>query len=474
MSEPMKPLCVDLDGTLTRSDVLFESVCGLLKQNLFYVFLLPFWLMSGKAKMKQKIASRVDLDVSLLPWNQEFVEWLREQKKQGRKLILATASDQKYAQQIAEHFGIFDAVIASDGVTNASGSRKLKQLEELLEGEGFDYAGNAQIDVGIWEHAENAIVVNPDAGVEAAAAKVSNVAKSFEDRGSKLKSFIRAIRVHQWLKNSLIFVPLVLSHEFANPELILQAVLAFIAFSICASSVYLLNDLLDLPSDRQHPTKYRRPFAAGDLSLLAGIFGVVGFALLAFGIALLLPVGFLLVLAAYYVLTLAYSAVLKRAALVDVLVLASLYTMRLIAGAAAIEVEATFWLLSFSMFTFLSLALIKRYSELLVQISLGKERLAGRGYREIDLESLSQMGAASGYLAVMVLALYIDSDQVQETFRLPQALWLLCPMMLYWISRLWLLTRRGEMHDDPIVFTIEDRRTHWLAIVAVFCLWAAF
>ncbi|MDG1463184.1 MAG: UbiA family prenyltransferase [Gammaproteobacteria bacterium] len=474
MSESMKPLCVDLDGTLTRSDVLFESVCGLLKLNLFYVFLLPFWLLSGKAKMKQSIASRVDLDVRLLPWNKKFIEWLQEQKQHGRKLVLATASDQKYAKQIAEYFGIFDAVIASDGVTNASGQRKLKQLQELLQGEGFDYAGNAQVDIGIWKHAENAILVNPDAGVQAAAAKVSNVSKLFEDRGSQLKAFVRAIRVHQWLKNSLIFVPLILSYQFVNPQLVFQTVLAFIAFSVCASSVYLLNDLLDLESDRKHPTKHRRPFAAGDLSLLTGAFGVVGFTLVAFGMALLLPVGFMIALLAYYVLTLAYSAVLKRAALVDVLVLASLYTMRLIAGAAAIEVEATFWLLAFSMFTFLSLALIKRYSELLVQTSLGKERLAGRGYVEIDLESLSQMGAASGYLAVMVLALYIDSDQVKETFNLPQALWLLCPMMLYWVSRLWLLTRRGDMHDDPIVFTIQDRRTHWLAFVAAFCLWAAF
>lgn len=466
----MNPLVVDLDGTLTRSDLLYESVCALLKRNLFYAFLLPLWLLAGKAQMKRKIADRADVNVTLLPWNTEFLDWLREQKALGRRLVLATASDKKYAQQIADHFGIFDDVIASDGELNVSGLKKLKQLEALFAGQSFDYAGNAHIDTAIWKSAQHAIVVNAGGGVAASAAKVSDVVASFDDRGSSLEAFVRAIRPHQWLKNGLIFVPLVLSHHLLDLPYVLGAILAFIAFSVCASSVYLLNDLLDLPADRQHPSKCHRPFAAGDLSLLSGAIGVVAFALLAFGIALFLPAGFLAALVLYYILTLAYSTVLKRAALVDVLVLAALYTMRLIAGAAAIEVEATFYLLAFSMFTFFSLAMIKRYAELQVQISLGKDRLAGRGYQEVDLAMLSQMGIASGYLAVMVLALYIDGG---ELYTNPKALWLLCPIMLYWISRLWLLTRRGEMHDDPIVFTIQDRRTHWLALVAAACLWVA-
>ena len=466
----MNPLVVDLDGTLTRSDLLYESVCALLKRNLFYAFLLPLWLLAGKAQMKRKIADRADVNVTLLPWNTEFLDWLREQKALGRRLVLATASDKKYAQQIADHLGIFDAVIASDGELNVSGLNKLKQLEALFAGQSFDYAGNAHIDTAVWKSAQHAVVVNPGSGVAAAAAKASDVIASFDDRGSSLGAFFRAIRPHQWLKNGLIFVPLVLSHHLLDLPYVLGAILACIAFSVCASSVYLLNDLLDLPADRQHPSKCHRPFAAGDLSLLSGAIGVVAFALLAFGIALFLPAGFLAALVLYYILTLAYSTVLKRAALVDVLVLAALYTMRLIAGAAAIEVEATFYLLAFSMFTFFSLAMIKRYAELQVQISLGKDRLAGRGYQEVDLGMLSQMGIASGYLAVMVLALYIDGG---ELYTNPKALWLLCPIMLYWISRLWLLTRRGEMHDDPIVFTIQDRRTHWLALVAAACLWVA-
>ena len=401
------------------------------------------------------------------------LDWLKQQKAAGREIILATASNRKYAQQIADHLGIFDRVVASDAQNNLSGSNKLRWLQNELGEQEFVYAANAPVDLKVWEHAKAAVVVNPGSGVADAAARVTAIEESFDDRVPLSRAFIRAIRAHQWLKNFLLFVPLVLAHKLGDLQLVLQSMLAFMAFCLCASSVYLLNDLLDLPMDRQHPRKSKRPFASGDLPLFFGMGAMVVFLLLAFGIALLLPIEFFFVLVGYYFLTIAYSAVLKRAAVIDVLVLAALYTLRLIAGAAAISVEPSFWLLAFSMFTFLSLALMKRYSELLLQAELGKNRLAGRAYRFVDLETLAQMGSASGYLAVMVLALYIDSDQVMEMYSWPVALWLLCPMMLYWISRLWLLARRGDMHDDPVVFTIRDQRTYWLALVAGCALWAA-
>jgi len=472
-SVPGNPLVVDLDGTLTRSDLLFESVCGLLKQNLLYGFVLPFWLVGGKAHMKQKIADRVDVETDLLPWNDEFVDYLKEQKAAGRRLILATASNIKYAQQIADQLDLFDDVIASDASVNRSGSNKVAAVREILGDQPFDYAGNAEVDLKVWKEAAGAVLVNAPPGLEQSAEQIVEVERVFDSRAPQLKSFIRAIRAHQWLKNFLLFVPLVVSHQVTNVTLFTNTLLAFMAFSLCASSVYLLNDLFDLSSDRQHPRKCKRPFAAGDLPLVMGFVGLVGMLAAAFAIALLLPSEFFIALLGYYILTMAYSAALKRAAIVDVLTLAALYTMRLIAGAAAISVEPSFWLLAFSMFTFLSLALIKRYSELLVQASQGKDRLAGRAYRFEDLETLAQMGAASGYLAVMVLALYIHSDETLALYSRPVALWLLCPIMLYWISRLWLLTRRGEMHDDPVVFTIRDRRTHWLLVIAGAALLAA-
>jgi len=471
---PGNPLVVDLDGTLTRSDLLYESVCGLLKKNILYGFMLPVWLMRGKAAMKQEIADRVDVDVELLPWNTEFVDYLKDQKEAGRRLILATASNEKYAQQVADYHGIFDDVIASGGDgQNASGSNKVERVKALLGDEAFDYAGNSAVDLKVWEHAENAVLVDAAPGLEKQALEIVNVERVFDNRQSQFRMFLKAMRGHQWLKNLLLFVPAMLAREIADPSVFLNVCLAFVSFSLCASSVYLLNDLFDLSSDRQHPRKCKRPFAAGNLSLATGLIGVVVLLVVAFGIAFFLPWSFFFVLLDYYILTMAYSIVLKRAMFIDVLVLAALYTMRLIAGAAAAEVEASFWLLAFSMFTFLSLALIKRYSELLVKASQGDDRVAGRAYRFVDLESLSQMGAASGYAAVLVLALYIDSDEVSATYHHPEALWLFCPMMLYWISRLWILTRRGEMHDDPVVFTIRDRRTHWLGLIAVLVMAAA-
>jgi len=461
------PLVVDLDGTLTRSDLLYESFGGLIKLNIFNVLRVPFWLAKGKAHMKRRIAERVDVDIELLPWNKEFLEYLKAEKISGRRLILATASDEKYAHQIADYIGLFDDVIASDGVTNVSGKRKVAKARELLGDEPFDYAGNAEIDLQVWAEADKALLVNAEAGLEARLDGVAPIERVFDDKASQLKMFIKAIRAHQWLKNLLIFVPLILSYQFFESGQDISAVLAFIAFSLCASSVYLLNDILDLSADRQHPRKKRRPFASGNLSIVTGFVTMGAFLLISFLICFLLPPAFFLALLLYYVLTMAYSTVLKRAAIVDVLTLAALYTMRLIAGAAAISVDLSFWLLAFSMFIFLSLALIKRYSELLMQVSRGQDFIAGRAYRPVDLETLSQMGATSGYLAVMVLALYIESDAVNANYSHPEALWLLCPMMLYWISRLWLITRRGQMHDDPVVFTITDRRTYTLAAAAV-------
>ena len=460
------PLVVDLDGTLIRTDLLHESVFGLLKQNPFNVFLLPFWLMRGKAYMKQQIAERVDLRVDLLPWNEEFLGYLQEEYDAGRRLVLATASNRRYAEGVAGHLGIFADVLASDAEENLSGARKLQHIEKMFAGGGFVYAGNAAVDVPIWQRAESAVLVSPTATARRKAGALGNVARVFETRTQRLLALLKAMRPHQWLKNVLVFVPLVLSHQLHNPELVLNCVLAFIAFSLCASSVYLLNDLLDLDADRQHPRKCRRPFAAGTLPVTTGVAAMGALLLASLVIGMLLPPLFLPALVFYYVMTLAYSIWLKRAALVDGLVLAGLYTMRLIAGAAAIAVLPSFWLLAFSIFIFLSLAFIKRYSELLTVGEVEDAKLAGRGYKPVDMETLAQLGTASGYLAVLVLALYINGDKVGEMYARPEALWMLCPMMLYWVSRMWLLTRRGDMHDDPVVFTMRDVRTWWLAVLA--------
>jgi len=467
------PLCVDLDGTLIRSDLLLESLFGLLKQNLFYLLLLPFWLLKGKAAFKQRIAERVELAVELLPYNEPLLEWLRGQRGQGRPLLLATASNVKYAEQVALHLGLFEGVLASNGATNLSGGRKRQRLMELYGERGFDYAGNSAADLRVWSHARRAVLVNTPAAVARQAEGLTEIEQRFQDPTPGLRDYLKALRLHQWLKNLLLFIPLAMSHQLHNPLLLAQAALGFLAFGLCASSVYLLNDLLDLPADRRHPSKRRRAFAAGRIPLHHGVALIPLLLLGALLAALWLPWEFLAVLGLYYGVTLAYSLRLKQAALVDVLTLAGLYTVRLLAGGAAVAVPLSFWLLAFSMFLFLSLALVKRYSELLVMRQENRDNAQGRGYVVGDLEGLAQFGAASGYLAVLVLALYINSEQVKVLYARPEAIWLLCPLLLYWISRVWLLARRDQMHEDPVVFAIEDRRSHWLVAIGAAILWVA-
>jgi 4-hydroxybenzoate polyprenyltransferase/phosphoserine phosphatase len=469
----VRPLCVDLDGTLIRSDLLIEAVFVLLKSNLLYGLLLPVWLLRGKAYLKQQVADRVDLEVTLLPYDAAFLGYLRTQRAQGRRLVLATASNIKYAEQIAFHLGLFDEVLASDADTNLSGSRKRDRLVAAFGERGFDYAGNHAVDLAIWSHAGAAVLVNAPPELARRAEAVVPVAEVFAAARPGLKVYLNALRLHQWLKNLLVFVPLTMAHQFHEPALVLRAGLAFLAFGLCASSVYVLNDLLDLASDRKHPSKRLRAFAAGTLPIEHGVLVIPVLFGAAFALALRLPGWFPVTLGVYYALTLAYSLRLKQAVLVDVLALAVLYTLRVIAGGAATDLGPSFWLLAFSMFLFLSLALVKRYSELLLVQAQDKETAAGRGYQVIDLEALAQFGIASGYLAVLVLALYINSTAVGALYRHPEAIWLICPLMLYWISRVWLLARRNAMHEDPILFAIEDRRSHWLFAIMLAIVWAA-
>lgn len=466
------PLYVDLDGTLIKSDLLYESVFSLLKINFFYIFLLPFWLLSGKAKLKQKIAQITDISAHLLPYNQPFLDFLKREKKRGRKLTLATASNKKYAESIAEHLGIFSAVISSDDTSNLSGSNKLKMIKSL-EIEQFTYAGNANIDLKIFKDCATAILVNPCKGLEKKTAKTTQIEHVFNEKSHPLKASIKAIRVHQWIKNLLIFVPFLTAQLWNQPNMIWLVIAGFFSFSLTASSVYLLNDMLDLDSDRNHPRKCKRPFAAGNLSILTGIILLKAFVLISFILAYIISINFFFVLLVYLIMTLSYSTILKSYVLIDVVLLASLYTIRVIAGAAIVNVEPSFWLLAFSMFIFLSLALIKRCSELYSLKNRGKSSSDGRDYNTTDLESLQSMGTSSGYTAVLVIAFFINSEDVTQHYTNPQVLWLICPAFLYWISRVWLKTARGEMDDDPIVFSIKDRGSRYIALlVAIIVLGA--
>lgn len=469
------PLVVDLDGTLLRSDLLLETGLAFVRHRPLKVFRMFKWLVKDKATLKANLARAVDLDVTVLPYDPAVLELINLARNSGRKVVLATASHISLAERIAEHLAVFDQVLASDENVNLSSHRKRDLLVEHFGSGGFDYVGNSTDDLAVWEVAREAYVVNPERAVERRAQAIGNVKEVMLSNVSGVKDWRKALRLHQWMKNILIFVPLLAAHQLGNYLLIGQGVMAFLFFGLCASSVYLLNDLLDLADDRHHGTKRLRPFASGRLSISSGIMVFPVLLIGAFaGAALLLPWEFVATLVAYYILTFAYSLWLKRQMAVDVIALAALYTLRIIAGAAAFGLELTFWILAFSMFMFLSLALVKRYAELGEARRKGLiQKTRGRGYYPGDLEMISSLGASSGYLAVMVLALYIHDQATSSLYSHPQIIWLACPLLLFWVTRIWMLTHRGQMHDDPVVFAIRDRVS--LMVGTLFCLvfWVA-
>lgn len=449
------PLCVDLDGTLLRSDLLYESLLALLAKSPLVALLLPFWLLRGKAHLKRQIASRVQLDPALLPYDERVLAHLRTTQQRPR--VLCTASDHLIVQPIAEHLGLFEEVIASEGTRNLSGRNKAETLVDRYGERGFDYLGNHDVDLPVWDRARGAIVVNGSESLSRKAAKAAPLIDHWPSQSGGIRTWIKALRLYQWLKNLLVFVPLLASHRILDPASALNASAAFLAFGLCASGVYLLNDLLDLAPDRQHPRKRKRPFAAGTLPILHGLIAAPILTIGGIGLALWVNPMFAGVLLVYYTMTLAYSFKFKRIVMIDVVLLAALYTIRIVGGATAIGTSLSFWLLAFSMFIFLSLALLKRYTELAAAATAGKKVASGRGYSTEDLPLIQSLGTSAGYIAILVLALYINSPESLTLYQRPEFLWLLCPLMLYWISRTWMVAHRGQMHDDPIVFAARDR-----------------
>jgi 4-hydroxybenzoate polyprenyltransferase/phosphoserine phosphatase len=480
-------ICVDLDGTLVKSDTLVDSVLVIARQKPMELLRIPGWIGQGKAAFKRHVTAAVTLDVEHLPYNRPLLVWLRLQHAAGRRLYLATAADTALAERVAEHVGIFDGVLASDGATNLAGGNKLAAFHERF-GEDFCYIGNALPDAVLLASCKTPMVANPFPALRAAMRKAGTVpVETFEDRTPLLKSWLRAVRLHQWAKNTLIFVPLLLAHAWKFGT-VAAALIAFLSFGMCASATYIINDLLDIETDRRHPRKRRRPFAAGDLSAIAGVAAVV--VLLAGSLALAIalphivarlpgalhlwvPYKFLAWLALYTVTTLSYSLYLKRQLLLDVFVLSGLYTIRILAGSAATAVTISAWLAGFSVFFFLSLAFVKRFSELEGLRERGDAVSNGRGYLISDLEQLRALGTGAAYAAVVVLTLYINDAKINVLYHHAIRLWLAVPVLLLWLSQVWMLTSRGEMHDDPVVFAITDRRSLMLGVLMAVVIWWA-
>lgn len=437
--------------------MLHESALSALRDKPLNVLRIPYWLSQGKAVLKRHLAARTEFDPSSLPYNHDLLDWLKQQRTQGRKLILCTASDLSIATTISEHLGIFDEVMASDGATNLAGKHKVEVLEQRFGHAGFDYVGNSRADLAVWQRARRAIVVNASADIAKKAGGYCELERVFPALSLGFTDWRLVLRVHQWLKNLLLFVPLLAAHQITRLDTWLALFLAFSSFSLCASSVYIANDLLDLESDRQHPRKCNRPFASGLVPAWMGV--VLSPLLLLSSLVLARHVGgsFLPWLVFYFVLTCAYSLGLKRLIIVDCLTLAMLYTLRIVAGAAAASMSLSFWLLAFAVFLFLSLAFVKRYAELEVQLLQGKKKAHGRGYYTSDAPLVQTLGITSGYCAVLVLALYLNSDTVVKLYRAPAFVWGAVPVMLFWVSWMWMQAHRGKMHDDPLVFAVKDK-----------------
>jgi 4-hydroxybenzoate polyprenyltransferase len=454
--EGAHPLCVDLEGTLVKSDTLMDSLLLLLRMHPWEALKVPLCLLQGKAALKAKVTAMVSLDVAHLPYNRSLLRYLREQREEGREIYLATGADRRIAARIADHLGIFAGVLASDGNTNLTGNAKLASLKHRFEAV-FDYIGNANADLSLLADAGESMLANPSPSLSALlrTRKIA-ISRTFEDRKPWLRAVINAVRPHQWAKNVLIFLPLLLAHTLKLRALA-EVILAFVCFSLSASASYVVNDLLDIEADRLHPKKRFRPFAAGDLQASAGL----GIALLLFAAAFIgahfLPAAFLGWLLMYTAATLAYSLCLKKKVLVDVIVLSGLYTLRLVAGGAAAQVKISPWLGGFSVFLFLSLAMLKRFSELQNNRSQGLAPTGGRGYLVADIEQLRSFGTASGYAAVVVFSLYISSHDVVALYPHAARMWLIVPLMILWISRVWLLAGRGQLDEDAVIFAVTDR-----------------
>ena len=470
-----RPLCVDLDGTLVKSDTLYDSLCVMMRHRPAAALKLPFWLLGGKARVKAEVARVAPIDAAKLPYNQKVVNFLRQEKRNGRAIYLVTGADERVAQAVAAHLNIFTGILGSDGQKNLTGNRKLAELRQCFE--SFDYIGNARVDLPLLVASVEPMVANPSRGLLLALKrKRITPVHDFRDHRSFLKTITKAIRIHQWAKNVLVFVPLLLSHKLTHSG-VLAALACFFCFCFTASANYLVNDLMDIESDRHHASKRLRPFAAGDLSVLRGLFLVM---LLTCATVVLLivvpglPWHFALWLIAYAVVTTSYSFWLKRVALVDVIVLSGLYTLRMLAGGAATGTMISPWLASFSTFLFLSLAMVKRFSEIENLRERGVASTHGRGYLVADLEQIRSFGTASGFVAVLVFTLYISRPDVTMLYHHAMRLWLIVPLLLLWIMRVWLKASRGELDDDPVIFALRDKMSLAIgaavAVVAIFAL----
>ncbi len=470
----VRVVCADVDGTVLATDLLYESLLIALKRRPWILILIPFWLFRGVAFLKARLAEQAtSIRYDHLPVREEVLSYLKQERDRGCRIVLASASHHTLVAGVARRIGSVDSIVASEEDRNCKGAAKAKAILEHLGSEPWSYIGDSSADFAVWDKAQARVCVASSTSFSKRFRAAFPDGDVIQVAGARPASWLRGMRVHQWLKNLLVFLPVALAHKWFDLAAVTNSALAALAFSFCASGVYVLNDLLDLDSDRQHPRKKRRPCASGEWPLRSALLVLPVLFVAAFIVAGCVNIGFVALLGLYLALTTLYSLRFKALALVDIILLAMLYTIRIVGGGIASGTEVSQWLMGLSMFLFLSLACVKRFSELLVLQQRNEKRTWGRGYWVGDLEQIAAFGAASGYISVLVLALYVSSHEIARLYSNPALVWLACPLLLYWISRIWLLARRGIVHDDPLVFALRDRVTYIVAALGLLILLAA-
>lgn len=446
----------DLDDTLVRTDLLFESILKLIRTKPWLVLKLPGWFLKGKAHAKACIFEHIKIDPALLPYREDVLRHVKARRQEGATTILVSASNHTLITSIAEHCQCFDAAAGSTDHLNLKGKAKLAWIEEKYPGP-FEYIGDAKADLPIWQRSAHAVLVNPSRSIVSNVSRFSCSKEIIQDAPDILRLIIKQIRVNQWIKNLLIAVPIIAAHKLGDVDLTLKCLIGIASFSFIASMVYVMNDMLDVENDRKHPTKKERPFASGRLPLKAGFLLAPMLFMASTALGVYLGWEFLGIILAYFITNIVYSIRLKEAVMLDVVTLASFYTMRLLAGSAATDIPISHWLLNFSTFFFLGLAMVKRYTELLRIVGKNQNSLHGRGYMGEDKIPVLIMGVCSSLLSILIMALFFSSDDVRVLYRTPSILWMITPILLFWTGRVWLLTHRGQMNDDPVVFAVKDR-----------------
>tara|TARA_Y100000588_G_C14273814_1_gene933458 strand:- start:308 stop:1756 length:1449 start_codon:yes stop_codon:yes gene_type:complete len=448
-------LIVDLDGTVLKSDMLHESFWSALGRDWRVLFRSLLAFCRGRAALKGYLFQVSDVDLDLLPYDDDVITYVKKFRERGGRTALVTGTTQKFADKIAEKLDIFDEVHGSDLKNNLKGASKAEFLIDRFGNEGFVYIGDSKADLRPWAAAKKAVTVNASSSLRKDVEAMGKPYEHLETMSRSIKPYFKVLRFHQWVKNVLIFSPIIMAHCL-DVVLVGKGVIAFIAFSFTASSGYVLNDLFDLAADRQHPRKKTRPIASGDARI--HLSSLLALALLMFGLLLAasLSIEFFIIIIVYFLFTITYSMTLKRKIILDIFMLAGLYTMRIVAGGLASNIELSFWLIAFSTFFFFALAAMKRQAELIDLSGRDGESPEGRSYSINDLPLISIITICSGYLSVLVMAQYVNSPAVIKLYTLPEALWGVCGVLLYWLTHMAMTTHRGAMNDDPVLFAIKD------------------